>query len=76
MNEKRAKRLRQLVCHLMEKGAVAQNGWRVFAETSKATKVPVGNILEEARFVEVATGTQKLDPTCGLAIYRQMKKRA
>jgi hypothetical protein len=89
MNEKKAKRLRQLVKHLMNKGGVAESDWRVlhpqtqFVEDQLTRSVRVLN--EETKKREsvvqsyaqvVATGTVRLDPRCGRAIYQQMKSRA
>lgn len=88
MNEKKAKRLRQLTKHLMQQGALAADGWRVmhpqtqYVDDQVPTRMRVKNEqgVRQYQYVmvqrRVATGTVQLDPACGLAIYRQMKKRA
>ena len=92
MNEKKAKKLRQLVRHLMEKGAITDAGWINYTPNVYQTVMPVRTkvskkVNEEGFIVEnvpmLAAGKQgfitspvELDAACGKAIYRAMKKRA
>ena len=76
MNTKKAKKLRQLVCHLMAKGAVAEGGWTVYGSAKMQTRKTPTTIDGAAGQPYAITGTVMLDPACGKAIYRQMKKRA
>lgn len=79
MNSKKAKRLRQLVRHLQEKGGVAQAPWEVagtidhrkLAPPSLSSATP-----DESKPVVVIHKQRVLDPACGKAIYRQFKAKA
>jgi hypothetical protein len=87
MNEKKSKRLRQLVKHLIAKEVVENKPWVVYAVDMKYhemevpdTKAPTvfdenGKLITVMRKQLVATGSRSLDPKCGRAIYQAMKKR-
>lgn len=68
MNLKKAKRLRALVRHLQEKGAIVNKDWTIYSEAPNSQDGSSGNFHGARR-------CNKLDPTCGRAVYKQMKKR-
>lgn len=70
MNEKKSKKLRQLVRHLMDKGAVGNVGWRVYDES----RFDGSKRRTDFSSPVISTGAVKLDPECGLKIYRNMKR--
>lgn len=75
MNSKKAKRIRALVKHLQNKGALESSEWVTLGSVgnnkSKVKMDEEGNLIQ----VREATTTAMLDPKCGKAVYRQMKKR-
>jgi hypothetical protein len=74
MNAKKAKKLRQLVRHLVEKsGAGADTSYTARQFRTYETIQPLG---EEKSVREVIHTTQILDKNCERAIYQQMKKNA
>ena len=92
MNEKKSKRLRQLVRHLMSKGTLTEAGWINYTPDVYTTTLPIkqkvskkinpeGFVTEHASMLashgkSFITGPVRLDAACGKAIYRSMKKRA
>jgi hypothetical protein len=77
MNSKKAKRIRQLVRHLMEKGAVDDAEWTIAGHIEHRKTSPSsivgsddGAISRVPQFVR----QRVLDPTCGRTIYKKMKK--
>lgn len=72
MNEKKAKKLRQLVRHLQQKGTVGANGW-VYYNDSPVVK----NYLVDDKVTPTQVGfSRRLHPDCGRAVYQAMKKNA
>lgn len=81
MNQKKAKRIRALVKHLMTKGAIADKEWTIagyidhrksqFSASSIAADAPA----EEQPAFEVHR-QRVLDPECGRAVYQRMKRVA
>lgn len=71
MNSKKAKRLRQLVRHLQDKGAVEAKDWTQYADepTMSLNQNNPNNPINMAV-------KRKLDPECGKSIYKMMKKNA
>lgn len=73
MNAKKAKKLRQLVKHLLEKSGMAagaqydEKHFRAFEQTNG----PAGT---ESGLREVTRVTRTLKQDCGRAVYQQMKK--
>lgn len=85
MNQKKAKKLRQLVRHLMDSEKVSSETWLNYGQDQKFVthKIPSeiikgenGELKVEMKQQLVATGSRKMDPTCGRAIYQMMKGRA
>lgn len=88
MNEKKAKRLRQLVRHLMDADKVEKQAWVVYGREQKYVEVEVpdasaptvfddnGKLITTMKKQLVATGSRMMDPGCGRAIYQRMKNRA
>ena len=75
MSSKKAKKVRQLLRHLQKKAGVANMQWEVYKETPRIMSVESENPDEPPREVVVHVN-RTLDPSCGKAIYKQMKKRA
>lgn len=83
MNQKKAKKLRQLVRHLMDSEKVSPETWLNYGQDQKfkTHKIPDivkgedGELKIEMRQQLVTTGSRKMDPTCGRAIYQMMKGR-
>lgn len=74
MNAKKAKKLRQLVRHLVEKsGSSAGTSYSTQQFRTYETVQPLG---EEKSVREVIRVTRTLDKNCERAIYQQMKKNA
>jgi len=75
MNSKKAKRIRALVKHLQQKGALETAEWTTYGSiggNKMVTKQDAqGNLIQ----VREATATTALDPKCGRSVYKQMKKR-
>lgn len=72
MNEKKAKKLRQLVKHFQNKGIAGKLGWTVYIDTP---------VISNMKFYDAAQPTEvgfqrKLNPDCGRAVYKAMKKNA
>lgn len=63
MNAKKAKRLRQLVRHLQNKGVINDGDW----EQIVPVVTPSG---------EEVPGKTALHPDCGKSVYKKMKKNA
>ena len=88
MGEKKSKRLRQLVKHLMGSGQVEAKDWVVYGREQKYVEIEVpdptsptiydedGKVITAMRKQLVATGSRMMDPACGRAIYQRMKKNA
>ena len=88
MNEKKAKRTRQLVRHLMNTGSVDAQPWVSYGREQKFVEVEVpdykaatvfdedGKLITTMRKQLIATGSRMLDPACGRAIYQRMKNKA
>lgn len=76
MNEKKAKRLRQLVRHLQERGATEQNVWLKYATYPEMGERPVINMHGKLEMAPHMIGQATLDPQCGRAIYQKMKDSA
>lgn len=88
MNEKKSKRLRQLVRHLMSSGKVENETWVKYGREQKYVEMEVpdpkastvfdekGELVMATRKQLVATGSRMMDPGCGRAIYQAMKNRA
>lgn len=88
MNEKKSKRLRQLVRHLMNAGKVKEEAWVKYGREQKYVEIEVpdvnaptvfdenGKLITTMRKQLVATGSRMMDPACGRAIYQSMKNRA
>lgn len=88
MNEKKSKRLRQLVHHLMSAGKVQNETWVKYGREQKYVELEVpdsaaptvfdeqGKLIMTTKKQLVATGTRMMDPGCGRAIYQSMKNRA
>lgn len=79
MNSKKAKRLRALVRHLQERGAVENINWEEYTSRKQRIMLPPASGLEPTR--DSTTNytlhiTRALNPSCGKAVYKQMKKRS
>ena len=72
MNSKKAKRLRQLVKHLQEKGAVENGEWTIRGSVSH--EIPVLNI--DGKTGPIIKTQSVLHAECGRSVYKQMKRRA
>ena len=75
MNGKTAKKLRQLVRHMQEKGAIESKDWVAYGTRNRTISKTVRGEDGELKEVRVPDTTIWLMPTCGKAIYNQMKKR-
>ena len=87
MNSKRAKRIRQLVRHLMSSNQIENKKWLVYGKQQKYVEVEIPDYEAEKLYDEdgkiiivtkkqlVATGTVMMDPSCGRAIYKKMKEQ-
>jgi hypothetical protein len=75
MSSKKAKKVRQLLRHLQKKAGMDNVQWEVYKETPRVMSVESENPDEPSREMVVHVN-RTLDPTCGKAIYKQMKKRA
>lgn len=87
MNQKKAKRIRQLVRHMQDKGVVDNQSWINYGLDQKFVNMSVpdadsptvfdeeGKLVMTMKNVLVPTGCRKLDPTSGRAIYQAMKSR-
>jgi hypothetical protein len=62
MNSKKAKRIRQLVKHLQDKGAIQSQDW-------------IGYVPQD-NGQNLKPPTVRLDRDCGRAVYQLMKKNA
>jgi len=72
MNSKKAKRIRQLVRHLQDKGIVGKDGWTVYKD-----QPIVRNLVIDDTSTPTEIGFQRrLNPDCGRAVYNAMKKNA
>lgn len=87
MNAKKAKRLRQLVKHLMSAGATEKDTWVEYGREQKYVEVDVpdfggakvfdedGKLVMTSKKQLMAMGGRMMDPACGRAIYQSMKNR-
>lgn len=75
MSAKKAKKVRQLLRHLQKKAGMDSMQWEVYKETPRVASVESENSDEPPREMVVHVN-RTLDPSCGKAIYKQMKKRA
>ena len=76
MNEKKSKRLRQLVRHLQDRGAIENKNWLQYAsypEMSTRAFVNSSGKLDQMPWMK---GQAIMDPGCGRAIYQKMKDDA
>jgi hypothetical protein len=76
MNEKKSKRLRQLVRHLQQRGAIEEQSWLKYAsypEMSTRAFINSSGKLDQMPWMK---GQAVMDPGCGRAIYQRMKKNA
>jgi hypothetical protein len=72
VNEKKVKKLRQLVRHLQNTGAVGKIGWTVYNDSPV-----VKNLLIDDKVTPTQVGvSRRLHPDCGRAVYQAMKKNA
>jgi hypothetical protein len=76
MNEKNAKKLRQLVRHLQGKGIVENPNWVSYQTYPTLGTRPMINHKGELTQVPHMIGQAVLDPHCGRAVYQSMKNRA
>jgi uncharacterized protein YjhX (UPF0386 family) len=75
MNGKKARQLRQLVRHLQDKGAIESKDWVAYGTRNRTLARTVRDEDGSLKEVRVPDTTIWLMPTCGKAIYKQMKKR-
>ena len=73
MNSKKAKKLRQLVRHLVAKGGGSVETGYTQKSFTAFDKMPGGLGLEDTTY-QTRHVTNTLDPECMRAIYQQMKK--
>jgi len=76
MNGKTAKKLRQLVRHLQETGAIESKEWVSLGRRDRKLHREVTTEKGEVKLVQVPDETVWLKPGCGRAVYQQMKRRA
>jgi hypothetical protein len=72
MNAKKAKKIRQLVRHLQNKGLVGKDGWEVYNDQPIVRNLVINDTSTPA---EIGF-SRKLDLDCSKAVYKSMKKNA
>ncbi len=73
MNGKKAKKLRALVRHLQNAGVVENKEWLQYGHRQRTLSKMVADENGELKETRVPDTTVWLMPTCGRAIYQQMK---
>jgi hypothetical protein len=81
MNQKKAKRIRALVRHLMTKGAITDKAWTVagYIEHRQNKFSPssiAADAADEVKSEPIVHRQRVLDPECGRSVYRRMKRVA
>lgn len=76
MNAKKAKRLRQLVRHLMGQGAVNESSWISYIPSVMTVIDKNGTVRTISGPKDFVTMPIELDAGCGRAIYQKMKKNS
>lgn len=76
MNGKKAKKLRALVRHLQSAGAIESKEWVQYAHRNRTLAKMVPDESGELKETRVPDITLWLHPTCGRAVYQQMKNNA
>ena len=72
MNDKKAKKLRQLTRHLIAR-AETTTPWVKYDQRTQTIPNPGGEALPP---ILIPVGTRKLSKDCGRAVYQAMKARA
>ena len=77
MNGKKAKKLRALVRHLQAAGAIENKEWLQYGHRQRTLSRMVTDAeTGETKMTQVPDTTLWLMPTCGRAVYQQMKDNA
>lgn len=77
MNGKKAKKLRALVRHLQNAGAIEGKTWLEYGHRQRTlSRMVVDPETGEKKETRVPDTTVWLMPTCGRAVYQQMKDNA
>lgn len=76
MNGKKAKKLRALVRHLQQAGAIENKEWLQYGHRNRTLSKMLPDENGELKETRVPDTTIWLMPTCGRAVYQQMKDNA